>query len=90
MRLLINANVFGWRMTGLMPKGAKWFFGFSRQPKEIAGEPRLVSYAPDGSTCTLNFDGDEHYYDRTGTTANASVSGARSASDSTRKLERKD
>ena len=71
MRLLINANVFGWRMTGLMPKGAGWFFGFSRRPNEISGEPRLVSYAPDGATCTLNFDGEEHYYDRTGTTANA-------------------
>ncbi len=35
MRLLINANVFGWKMTGLMPKGAGWFFGFSRRPKEI-------------------------------------------------------
>lgn len=30
--------------------------------------PRLVSYAPDGSTCTLNIDGDEHYYDRVGST----------------------
>lgn len=24
---------------------------------------RLVSYAPDRTTCTLNFDGEEHYYD---------------------------
>ncbi len=70
MRLLINANVFGWRMTGLMPTGAAWFFGISRRPKEISEEPRLVSYAPDGSTCTLRFDGEEHYYARTGTTAN--------------------
>ena len=30
-------------------------------------ELRLVSYAPDYSTCTLNIDGEEHYYDRTGT-----------------------
>lgn len=79
MRLLINANVFGWRMTGLMPKGAGWFFGFSRRPKEIAGEPRLVSYAPDGATCTLNFDGEEYYYDRVGTTANVKVRGPEAA-----------
>ena len=25
-------------------------------------EPRLVSYAPDGSTCTLNIDGEEVYF----------------------------
>lgn len=25
---------------------------------------RLVSYAPDGSTCTINLNGQEHYYDR--------------------------
>ena len=31
--------------------------------------PRLVSYAPDGSTCTLNFDGEEYYYDCVGTTS---------------------
>lgn len=29
-------------------------------------EPRLVSVAPDGSTCTLNVGGEEVYYDRTG------------------------
>ena len=75
MRLLINANVFGWRMTGLMPKSARWFFGLSRRPKEIAGEPRLVSYAPNGETCTLNFGGEEHYYNRTGTTVNAEITG---------------
>jgi hypothetical protein len=75
MRLLINTNVFGWQMTGLMPKGAGWFFGISRRPKEISGEPRLVSYAPDGSTCTLNIGGEEHYYDRIGTTANVEFSG---------------
>jgi rubrerythrin len=27
-------------------------------------EPRLVSYAPDGSTCTLNIDGEEVYFNR--------------------------
>lgn len=54
MRLLINANVFGWRMTGLMPKSADWFIGFSRRPKEIQVEPRR------------NFDGDERYCDIVG------------------------
>ena len=32
MKLLWNANVFGWHMTGLLGKGAEWFFGFSRKP----------------------------------------------------------
>lgn len=31
MRLLINANVYGWRMTGLMGKGGEWFLGWSRR-----------------------------------------------------------
>ena len=34
MRLLLNANVYGWRMTGLMPKGARWFFGLSRARRQ--------------------------------------------------------
>jgi len=33
-------------------------------PKQPAQEPRLVSYAPDGSTCTLNIDGKEVYFNR--------------------------
>ena len=68
-------------MTGLIPKGAGWFFGFSRRPKEIAGEPRLVICAPDDVNCTLNFNGEEYCYDRTGTTANAELNSARRASD---------
>jgi len=31
---------------------------------EQPAEPRLVSYAPDGSTCTLNIDGEEVYFNR--------------------------
>ena len=62
MRFLVNAQVFGWRMTGLMPYGAQWFLGFSRACRPDDGV-RLVSYAPDGTTCTLNIDGVEHYYD---------------------------
>jgi hypothetical protein len=31
---------------------------------EQQNEPRLVSYAPDKSTCTLNIDGEEIYFDR--------------------------
>lgn len=34
MRLLFAANVFGWRMTGLMGAGAAWFLGFSKRPPE--------------------------------------------------------
>lgn len=62
MKILVNANVYGWRMTGLLGKGAKWFFGFSKKPKDVPNEPRLVSFALDLSTCTLNFDGVEYYY----------------------------
>ena len=69
MRLLINENIFGWRMTGLLPKGNRWFFGFSRQPQEIEEEPFLVSYATDGSTCTLSFGSEQYHYDRVSTSA---------------------
>ena len=42
MKLLIRRNVFGWVMTGLLGKDAKWFLGFSRQPtdKEIDAPKR--------------------------------------------------
>jgi hypothetical protein len=42
MKLLIRRNVFGWVMTGLRGKDAKWFLGFSRQPadKEIDAAKR--------------------------------------------------
>lgn len=33
MKLLIRENVFGWIMTGLIGKDAKWFLGFSKVPK---------------------------------------------------------
>ena len=33
-----------------------------------ASEPRLVSYDLDMQTCTLNFDGEEYYFDRVGST----------------------
>ena len=68
MKLLLKSNVWRWNMTGILGKDAKWFFGFSRSQKELKQEPRLVSYAIDGSTCTLNIDGEEHYYDRIATT----------------------
>jgi hypothetical protein len=41
--------------------------GIKPQPKEpqyLSAEPRLVSYAPDGSTCTLNIEGEEVYFNR--------------------------
>ena len=63
MRLMINEHIFAWRMTGFLGNKAKWFLGFSKQPMASdKEEPRLVSYAVDGSTCTLNIDGVEHYY----------------------------
>ncbi len=38
MKLLINANIYGWVMTGLLGKNARWFFGFSRVPKKRGQE----------------------------------------------------
>jgi hypothetical protein len=35
-----------------------------KEALEQPTEPRLVSYAPDGSTCTLNIDGEEVYFNR--------------------------
>jgi len=35
-----------------------------KEALEQPAEPRLVSYAPDGSTCTLNIDGKEVYFNR--------------------------
>ena len=34
------------------------------KPKKAEQPARLVSYAPDGSTCTLNIDGEEVYFNR--------------------------
>lgn len=63
MRLMLNEHVFGWRMTGLLGASAKWFLGFSKEPAPTdKEEPRLVSYALDGETCTLNIEGVEYYY----------------------------
>lgn len=36
MKLLINENVYGWRMTGLLGRDGAWFFGFSRRPRNRA------------------------------------------------------
>jgi hypothetical protein len=32
MRVLINANVYGWTMTGLLGAGGAWFLGHSKRP----------------------------------------------------------
>jgi hypothetical protein len=29
MQLLINEDIFGWKLTGLLGKDAKWFLGYS-------------------------------------------------------------
>ena len=39
----------------------KWI---DKEALEQPAEPRLVSYALDGSTCTLNIDGEEVYFNR--------------------------
>lgn len=31
VRVLVNQNVFGFRMTGIMGKGDSWFIGYSRR-----------------------------------------------------------
>lgn len=35
MKILWRSNVFGWIMTGIIGKNAKWFFGFSKSPEQI-------------------------------------------------------
>lgn len=47
MKPLLNANVYGWRMTGLLGKGGAWFFGYSRRPDAplgVAAAPRVCEY----------------------------------------------
>lgn len=34
MRVLFNKNIAGWRMTGILAQGARWFFGLSVLPKQ--------------------------------------------------------
>lgn len=41
---------------------------FCSRSKPVDSEPRLVSYDPDMQTCTLNFEGEEYYFDRVGST----------------------
>lgn len=58
MKLLLNADVFGYRMTGLLGTNKTWFLGFSRAlpPSEptvgkgglTAAVDQLSSYKPDG------------------------------------------
>jgi hypothetical protein len=36
MRVLINENVYGWTMTGLLGEGGAWFFGHSKRPHPSA------------------------------------------------------
>ena len=55
-------------MTGLVKRhgikiGAKLYLAPGAQPAP-SEEARLVSYHPDGETCTLNINGVEMYYDR--------------------------
>ena len=35
MKILVNENVFGWIMTGLLGKDAKWFLGYSKNPNKV-------------------------------------------------------
>ena len=49
MKLLLNDEVFGWRMTGLLGKDARWFLGFSR----VERDDRCLFFAKE----TYNSDG---------------------------------
>lgn len=31
MKLLLNADLYDWRMTGLLGNGGRWFIGFSKR-----------------------------------------------------------
>lgn len=35
MKILLGDDVYGWIMWGILGKDAKWFLGFSKQPKWI-------------------------------------------------------
>ena len=45
MKLLLNENVYGWKMTGLIGSDGAWFIGFSKRPEFLVscgdkiGEP---------------------------------------------------
>jgi hypothetical protein len=39
MKLYWRQNVYGWVMTGLVGKKARWFFGFSRVPSPAQRKP---------------------------------------------------
>jgi hypothetical protein len=36
MKVLINADVYGWKMTGLLGAGGAWFLGHSKRPHPTA------------------------------------------------------
>lgn len=38
MKLLWRADVYGWRMTGLLGKSAAWFIGLSKRPSKTTPE----------------------------------------------------
>ena len=48
MKPLFFADVFGWNMTGLLGKDAKWFIGFSRRT-ERTWKPTAEQIAAAGS-----------------------------------------
>jgi hypothetical protein len=34
MRFVFNKDVYGWRMTGIIGAGGRWFLGYSTQPAQ--------------------------------------------------------
>jgi hypothetical protein len=33
-RVMVDEDVYGWRMTGLLGKDGAWFVGYSRRPEQ--------------------------------------------------------
>jgi hypothetical protein len=53
MKLLVNANVYGWTMTGLLGDGGAWFLGHSKRPTTTT---LVLSDTPDGGLA-ISLDG---------------------------------
>lgn len=51
MKLLLLADVFGWRMTGLMGDGGAWFIGYSRRPPQLADSTPRPKKLVDACDC---------------------------------------
>ena len=54
MRLLLNENIFGWKMTGFLGKNGRWFLGYSKEPKKLSPHANEEKKIQDKSyNCTI-------------------------------------